>query len=733
MDAKTKIWSVAASAIAITIILAAIAAWFFWQQLPPDEKAFFATFLKNHLVFFFTCGFLILIGLGLLLDGIIHIYVLPIQKLIEETTLISTINPAHRIVPMGSQDVKLLAGIINNWGDLFQELQRNIEQEIQAAKADVEREKNILAAFMAEFREGVLICNIEGRILLYNKRAGNLFCRPPQKSTGGNELDAQEALAAPKTQEKIIGLGRSIFRIIDKPLIVHALDEIAEKLNRKEMNAVSYFVTVSRQDTLLRVEMAPVLNSRRQLIGMILVLYDISEQLEKDHRATFLVQSLTNRFRASLSSIRSAIETVMVYPNMDAGQRHVFRKIIHDESMALGNLVDKLEAEYPRKGASHWPLVSMLAKDLIDTVCRKARDQLGVRIDIADSAETRWVKVDSYTIILAILFLLNQLKNLTGNNAFTIRIENQDLFVGMDLVWSGDPVRIEILRQWDAQALMVGGEGLPLTLKEVVRHHHAEIWSYTSPTTKGESYLRLFLPSVKAVEPDIAREIPILTEVSRPVFYDFDLFTQTHLTAETGDRLLTELEYTVFDTETTGMNPRGGDEIISIGAVRIINGQLLSEERFDQLVDPRRGISRESIKIHGIRPEMLAGQPTIDKVLPAFHRFCENTVLVAHNAAFDILMLKMKETATGVNFTHPVLDTLLLSDALHPAHRDHDIETIAKRLGISVIGRHTALGDALTTAEILLKMIPLLAIMGIYTLKDALQISKKSYYARLKY
>jgi DNA polymerase-3 subunit epsilon len=160
---------------------------------------------------------------------------------------------------------------------------------------------------------------------------------------------------------------------------------------------------------------------------------------------------------------------------------------------------------------------------------------------------------------------------------------------------------------------------------------------------------------------------------------------------------------------------------------------LLSEEQFDQLIDPQRILSRESIRIHGIRPEMLEGQPTVEKVLPLFHRFCEDTVLVAHNAAFDMLMLKLKEEISGVCFTHPVLDTLLLSDGLHPAHRTHEIEKIAERLGVRVIGRHTALGDALTTAEILLKMMPLLESKGIYTLNDAIEFSKRSHYTRLKY
>jgi DNA polymerase-3 subunit epsilon len=199
------------------------------------------------------------------------------------------------------------------------------------------------------------------------------------------------------------------------------------------------------------------------------------------------------------------------------------------------------------------------------------------------------------------------------------------------------------------------------------------------------------------------------------------------------DRLLTELAYTVFDMETTGLKPSEGDEILSIGAIRIVNGRLLQEERYEQLVDPLRTIPWESVQIHGIHPEMLTGEPTIDKVLPRFQQFAEDTVLVAHNAAFDMRFLQMKEEQTAIRFVNPVLDTLLLSAAVHPAHEDHNLEAIAHRLGVRVLGRHTAMGDALVTGELFLKLLPLLAEKGIYRLKDALEASQKTYYARMKF
>ena len=153
------------------------------------------------------------------------------------------------------------------------------------------------------------------------------------------------------------------------------------------------------------------------------------------------------------------------------------------------------------------------------------------------------------------------------------------------------------------------------------------------------------------------------------------------------------LQAFTFDTETTGLDPQGGDEIISIGAVRIVNNRILHDESFDQLVDPRRPIPQESNRIHGISPEMVAGQPTIAKALQSFSQFTENTILVAHNAAFDMRMLQLKEDISGIRFSNPVLDTMLLSAVVQPGQTNHDMEGIAARLGISIVGRHTALGN----------------------------------------
>jgi DNA polymerase-3 subunit epsilon len=300
----------------------------------------------------------------------------------------------------------------------------------------------------------------------------------------------------------------------------------------------------------------------------------------------------------------------------------------------------------------------------------------------------------------------------------------------LDLLWMGAGISTEIVMAWETDAITVAGETSALTVRDVVERHGGAFW-FERERVRHASFFRFLLPL--AAEGAQLEASALLHGESRPEYYDFDLFAHREGDAQLADRTLAELAFTVFDTETTGLNPSQGDEIIQIGATRIVAAKLRRQEVFEQLVDPQRDIPAAGIPIHGITPEMVAGQPTIAQVLPSFHAFAQDTVLVAHNAAFDMRFLQLKEASTGVRFEQPVLDTLLLSAVIHPQQESHRLEAIAERLGVTILGRHTALGDAMVTAEVFLKMIPLLAEKGITTLGQARDAAQKTYLARVSY
>jgi DNA polymerase III subunit epsilon len=214
-------------------------------------------------------------------------------------------------------------------------------------------------------------------------------------------------------------------------------------------------------------------------------------------------------------------------------------------------------------------------------------------------------------------------------------------------------------------------------------------------------------------EPVAARAAP------RPVVYDFRLL-DLDASAPGSDDDLRSLAYTVLDTETTGLDPRGGDAVVSMGAVRVDRGRVREDDVFDRLVDPRRLIPSVATAVHGITNQMVAGRSTLPTVLRDLSRFAEDTVLVGHDIAFDLAFLRPVEESAGVTLPGRVLDILLLSSVLHPAQgENHSLDALARRYGIPVLGRHTALGDALVTAEIFVRMIEALCADGIDTYGEA--------------
>ncbi|MCW4153396.1 exonuclease domain-containing protein [Halomonas sp. 18H] len=211
----------------------------------------------------------------------------------------------------------------------------------------------------------------------------------------------------------------------------------------------------------------------------------------------------------------------------------------------------------------------------------------------------------------------------------------------------------------------------------------------------------------------------------RPEFHDFAIADLPPPDAELGHCPLHALEIVAFDTETTGLALREGDGVISLGACRIVNGRIREDGTFDQLIDPERPIPASSTAIHGLTQTDLAGQPRASEVLPRFHAYVGDAVLIAHNASFD--MLAIQPHREGPAFDMPVLDTLLLSRALDPGLEGHGLDRLAKRYGLFVPqgARHTALGDARVTAQLWLALLPRLEARGIGSLEEALSFQRR--------
>jgi DNA polymerase-3 subunit epsilon len=205
----------------------------------------------------------------------------------------------------------------------------------------------------------------------------------------------------------------------------------------------------------------------------------------------------------------------------------------------------------------------------------------------------------------------------------------------------------------------------------------------------------------------------IAPEAARPLVYDFDLLAGSGADAME-DRPLSELCFAVFDTETTGLLPHK-DEVVQLGAVRVLRGRIIEGEELDLLVDPGMPIPPASTKVHKVSDAMVAGAPDIAEVGRTFHHFASDAVIVAHNAPFDMAFLRRHAGRMEVEWTQPILDTVLLSAVLFGASERHTLDALCDRLGITIPERlrHTALGDARATAEVLCRMLPMLEARGL--------------------
>jgi DNA polymerase-3 subunit epsilon len=695
-------------------------------DMSEQERALLVVALEQRSATLVVVSLLLVAPLWFILHALFRRYVRVPRRLAEDARVMLSANPAHRAPLRGSSEMKRLAGMVNNFADAHAALRQDVEKRIQEANARIEQERNRLAALMSELAQSVVVCNVEGRILLYNARAMQLLRKPLEgEATAG------------KTHS-LVGLGRSIFAVFDRNLIIHALESIHDRMRADARNPVANFVTTAPTGQLVRVQMAPVLGAATDaategatlgITGFVMLLDNITRRIETGSRRDLLLQTLTQGTRASLASVRAAVETIASFPDMDKEAQRRFIGIIDDEARRMSAGLDQAAGEFADSLHTDWPLEDMRGADLIAAARRRVEAKLGLPTKLEAVDESIWMKVDSYSLMQGITYLVRRLQDEFGIREIRFGLECAGPLAHLDLIWTGAPLGSETTAAWQTDSMELGGEACPLTLKQIIDRHSAEFW-YQIHKQSHREYFRIAMPVTRPEE--TAWSAPPAAE-SRPEYYDFDLFHQPGQTPELDKMPLLALNYTVFDTETTGLNPSEGDEIVSVGAVRIVNGRLLEHETFEQLVDPRRAMSPEASRITGIDSAMLENQPTIDRVLPAFGQFCEDTVLVAHNAAFDMRFLRLKEEATGVRFAQPVLDTLLLSAVIHPDLESHRLEAIAERMGINPMGRHTALGDAIMTGEVFLRMVPLLAEQGIRTLGQAREASQKTYFARIEY
>src|SRR5712691_4047963 len=272
MHARLKFAAWLAALYGGVVATAAVAVMLLGAGMSGEDQAALARMIEQRSPALGVVGALLLLVCGGIVAWFFKRYVTAPRALAEQTRVVLAANPGHRVDAAGSPELSALAAEINRLAGAWHGVRGDMEAKIAESGSRLEEERNRLAALMSDLSQGVLLCNAEGRILLYNEQARTLF----------------SSASAP------IGLGRSVFGLLDREEFVHALDKLQYALDQGSGSPSTRFITAQPRG-LVRVQMAPFLAAGGRVGGVVLALEDVTRFVGQELQRRHLLQRSEER------------------------------------------------------------------------------------------------------------------------------------------------------------------------------------------------------------------------------------------------------------------------------------------------------------------------------------------------------------------------------------------------------------------------------------------------------
>lgn len=614
-------------------------------------------------------------------------YMRPIMEIRRGAEIISHINLDHRIKVEAGGEIGELAVEFNLMAENLAKAYGELEGRVSEATRTLQEERNRLATVLRTMVDGVVVANEAAETILMNPRARIIL--------GGGYTS---------------GIGAPLSRILPSDRLSFHLKRLRRGWDPGR-EVVEDVVFPLRDGKLLKGSLSVVPGPGGERGGFLLVFRDLSAPSEEGSRFEEALRDMPRLLKGPVATSRSLVETLLRHRDMSAEKQQAFLSAVAEEMDRLNGRVTAMEEAASGARTSRWPAIPSDPRELLE---ESLVPVTGLEVEIEAGGPVPAVLVEPFSWVASLRCVLRWIEQKNSGQqpvGADLRVEEGTVVTTFRVKrpFAGDLAELESLKVSPA-----GEEPLPLGV--AVRRNRGELW-----TRSSGDYLEVRLALLQATAVAEARRTDGLIE-GEPEFYNFDLFLPRPVSEREDllQALLTDLDYVVVDTETTGLQLSRGDKVISISGIRIRRGRIQNAGIFNTLVNPGRPIPPESIEIHHIEDHMVAGSPSMNEVYRQFAEYVGDSVLVAHNAAFDKKCLDLAAAEAGLpQIDNPILDTLLLSYAIHKETEGHSLEAIAGRMGITIEGRHTSLGDARAAAQIFLGLVSLLPGRDVRTLAEA--------------